>query len=558
MLSRLHIRDFAIVEELELEFGPGMSVLTGETGAGKSILLDALGLVLGDRADTAVVRPGCSRAEISAEFDITALEDVTAWLAERELDADGECLVRRTVSAEGRSRGYINGQPMPVQALRELGEQLVDIHGQHAHQSLLKRAVQRQFLDDFAGHGALLAETAAAYHRWRDLYDEYERLAGAAADRTARRDLLRYQVAELRELELAPGEVAELEAEHRRLANAHRLLEGAQQAAAVLSEDEGQTVSHLLAGTLSDLQQLAELDGRLEAAASLLGEAEIQVREAASELRHYLADLELDPERLEYLESRLATLQDLARKHQVRPEELPERLEQLAAELTALEGDDDRLSGLADEIDAAEAVYLEKADALGQGRRGAAEGLAAKVSDNMHGLGMPEGRFEVEVSRPEETAYGPSGLDRVEFRVSANPGQPVGPLNKVASGGELSRVSLALQVIAAGQARIPSLIFDEVDVGVGGGVAEMVGRQLRALADGAQVLCVTHQPQVAALGQHHLAVHKATTDGETRAEVVPLAGKQRVEEVARMLGGMEITGQTRSHAKELLEKAQTS
>ncbi|HKJ76789.1 MAG TPA: AAA family ATPase, partial [Gammaproteobacteria bacterium] len=369
MLTRLHIRQFAIVEDLELAFGPGMTVLTGETGAGKSILLDALGLVLGDRADSAVVRPGAKRAEITAEFDVSALEGVAAWLAERELDADGECLVRRTVNAEGGSRGYVNGQPMPVQALKELGEQLVDIHGQHAHQSLLKRAVQRQFLDDFADHAPLLEETAGAYRRWRELHDEYERLAGAAGDRGARRDLLRYQVAELRELGLQPGEVAELEAEHRRLANASRLLEGAQQAAAVLSEGEEQTVSHLLAQTLSDLQGLAELDPRLQTAAQLLGEAEIQVREAGSELRHYLADLELDPERLEYLESRLATLQDLARKHQARPEELPERLEALAAELAELEGADDRLAGLEAEIRETETVYRNKAEALGKGRR---------------------------------------------------------------------------------------------------------------------------------------------------------------------------------------------
>ena len=556
MLTRLHIRHFAIVEDLELAFGPGMTVLTGETGAGKSILLDALGLVLGDRADSAVVRPGAKRAEITAEFDVSNLEGVAAWLAERELDADGECLVRRTVNAEGGSRGYVNGQPMPVQALRELGEQLVDIHGQHAHQSLLKRAVQRQFLDDFADHGPLLEETAGAYRRWRELQDEYERLAGAAEDRGARRDLLQYQVAELKALELGPGEVAELEAEHQRLANASRLLEGAQRAAAVLSEGEEQTVSHLLAQTLSDLQDLAELDPRLQTAAQLLGEAEIQVREAGSELRHYVADLELDPERLEHLESRLATLQDLARKHQVRPEELPERLETLAAELAELEGADDRLEGLEGEIRETEAVYLKKAEALSEGRRNAAAALAERVSANMQGLGMPEGRFEVQVDRSDDAAYGPHGLDRVEFLVSANAGQPAGPLNKVASGGELSRISLALQVIAADRARIPTLIFDEVDVGVGGGVAEMVGRQLRALGVGAQVLCVTHQPQVAALGHQHLAVSKETADGETRAEVNPLADRARQEEVARMLGGMEITDQTRSHARELLEKAQ--
>lgn len=558
MLRHLHIRNFAIVEDLELDLGAGMTVLTGETGAGKSILLDALGLVLGDRADSGVVRPDQQRAEVTAEFDLTGRPALADWLAERELEADGECLIRRTVGAEGRSRGYVNGQPVPVQALKELGEQLVDIHGQHAHQSLLRRAVQRQLLDAIAGHGSLVAAVADAHGRWRVLRDEHAELAEQAADRTARRDLLRYQVEELRTLELAADEVAELDTEHARLANASRLLEGAQRAAAVLSEDEGETVGHVLARTGGELAELAELDGRLAGPAELLREAEIQVQEAAGELRHYLADLDLDPERLTWVEERLGAIHALARKHQVPPEALPGLLEELEGELSGLEGQDSRLDALEQEIAAAERAYLEQAGALSDARRKAAADLAERVTANMRDLGMAEGRFEVSVSARDDGGYTAHGLDRVEFLVTTNPGQPPGPLTKVASGGELSRISLALEVIAAGHGGIPTLIFDEVDVGVGGAVAEMVGRQLHTLGAGSQVLCVTHQPQVAALGHHHLVVEKQVEDGQTRARVVPLAGKARVEEVARMLGGMEITNQTRSHARELLKRSQTT
>jgi len=557
MLTRLHIRNFALVEHLELEFAPGMTVLTGETGAGKSILLDALGLVLGDRADSGTVRAGCDRAEISATFDIRSLGAVRAWLEERELNLDDECILRRTVSADGGSRGYINGQPAPVQSLRELGEQLVDIHGQHAHQSLLKRDLQRQLLDGYAGHDALAEQVSTAYRRWRELQQELERLTRAAGERDSRLELLRYQVGELEALGLSTEELASLEEEHGRLANASRLQEGAQRALDLLYEGDEMAVVSLLGRTLSELRELQAIDGQLGGACELLDSAAIQAREAASELRRYLDRADLDPQRLDWVEQRLAAISELARKHRCGGEELPALLERLQGELAELEQAGQRLDGLEAEISRCRDGYLKLARELSAGRRKAAQALASQVSANMAELGMKGGRFEVALEAVEDDEPAPHGLERVELLVSANPGQPLKPLAKVASGGELSRISLAIQVISAGRGSIPTLIFDEVDVGVGGGVAEMVGRQLHALGGERQVLCVTHQPQVAAQGHQHLQVSKQTQGETTRSAVKVLDEEARVEEIARMLGGMTITGQTLSHAREMLALART-
>ncbi|HEY9147475.1 MAG TPA: DNA repair protein RecN, partial [Gammaproteobacteria bacterium] len=543
MLKHLHIRNFALVKSLELEFEAGMSVLSGETGAGKSILLDALGLTLGDRADSSVVRHGEDRAEISASFDIQALPAVRAWLAERELEMDDECILRRTVSADGRSRGYINGQPAPVQSLRELGEQLVDIHGQHAHQSLLKRDVQRQLLDAFAGHLPLTRETASAYRTWQQLQQEFDELSRISSERDARQELLRYQVEELEALKLVPGELDELDREHDRLANASRLIEGSQSAVSRLFENDELSVSSLLEHTLGELRQLQQFDPALGSSCEMLDSALIQVKEAASELRHYAEGLELDPEQLSQLEQRLSAIHDLARKHRVEPAALPQLLEQLQQELEQLQDAGSRLQGLQSEIDTARDQYQSLAQKLSAGRQAAAKKLAAAVSANMQELGMGGGRFDVQLQPLEKSATA-NGLETVELQVSANPGQPLRPLGKVASGGELSRISLAIQVITAGQEGIPTLIFDEVDVGVGGGVAEMVGRQLRQLGESRQVLCVTHQPQVAAQGHHHFRISKQAEGNETRTHVAAIDGEVRVEEVARMSGGLKITDQT--------------
>ncbi|MFO7592816.1 MAG: DNA repair protein RecN [Pseudomonadota bacterium] len=554
MLKHLHIRNFAIVESLELDFHEGMSVLSGETGAGKSILLGALGLTLGDRAESGIIRQGANRAEISAGFDIQHLPHLSAWLEEHELEMDGECILRRTINADGRSRGYINGQPTPVQTLRELGEQLVDIHGQHAHQSLLKRDVQRELLDAFAGQQQLAKETAATFRSWQQLQQEYEELSRANSERDARQELLRYQVEELEALKLEPGELEKLDQEHDRLANASRLLEGTQAAVNRLYESEEQSVTGLLEQTLSELQELRNYDNALAGSCEMLESAVIQAKEAAVELRHYADGLELDPEQLQEVEQRLSAIHDLARKHRVDPKELPALLEQLQEELAGLDSADSRLQGMQAEIEKARNDYHTRAEKLSKGRRTAAKKLASAVSDNMQELGMGGGRFDV-VLQPLEKGPSANGLESVELQVSANPGQPLRPLNKVASGGELSRISLAIQVITAGQEGIPTLIFDEVDVGVGGGVAEMVGRELRQLGESRQVLCVTHQPQVAAQGHHHFRISKQTTNGETRTDVAPIEGEVRVEEVARMSGGVNITGQTLEHARELIAQA---
>ncbi len=554
MLTHLQIRNFALVESLELSFEQGMSVLSGETGAGKSILLGALGLTLGDRADSGVVRHGSERAEIAATFSTDSLPAVTTWLQEHELDMDGECILRRTINAEGRSRAFINGQPAPLQMLRELGEQLVDIHGQHAHQSLLKREVQRQQLDDYANHAPLLKQTATSFQQWQQLQQEFEVLQRLAGERDSRLELLRYQVEELEALQLAADEIAALDEEHSKLANVSRLQEGAQGAAVQLYENDETALVSQLERMLRQLQALQEIDPGLAAANELLEGAAIQTREAAGELRHYIDALDNDPQRLNSVEQRLGVIHELARKHRVEPEQLPELHEQLQQELTQLENAGTRLDGLQAEIDTTLADYQMAADKLSKGRSKAAQKLSELISKNMRQLGMGEGHFSIALS-PIEAVASAHGQETVEFQVSANPGQPLRPLNKVASGGELSRISLAIQVITAGKGGIPTLIFDEVDVGVGGGVAEMVGRELRTLGGEHQVLCVTHQPQVAAQGHHHFYISKSTDKGNTRTTVEVIEDEQRVAEVARMSGGIAISEQTLSHAREMLSAA---
>lgn len=555
MLIQLHISNFALVEEIDLEFDSGMTVLSGETGAGKSILLDALGLTLGDRADSSMVRHGHPRSEIRATFSLSELPTIEAWLIEREMDMEGVCIIRRTINADGRSRGYINGQPMPIQTLRELGEQLVDIHGQHAHQSLLKRGMQRRLLDDYAAATALVEEVGERYHTWLRLQEEYQELQQARAERESRLELLRYQVEELLTLDLTVDELGLLDEEQKRLANASQLRDGTLAAVNQLYESDEHSLVTQLEKILAELHALQTVDERINPASELLEGAAIQAREAATELRHYLTALEIDPQRLEEVEQRLGTIFDLSRKHHVEASELPNQLEKLQRELTSLEQAETRLDGMEQAISEAEQAYLEVAHQLSNKRADAAATLERLISENMQELGMAGGRFAIVL---EEIPPSGHGLEQIEFQVSANPGQPLRPLNKVASGGELSRISLAIQVIAAGKEGIPTLIFDEVDVGIGGGIAEMVGRELRTLGRDRQVLCVTHQPQVAALAHHHYQISKQSSDGTTATRVMMLQPTERIEEVARMLGGVEITEQTLSHAREMIELAQGS
>jgi len=556
MLETLHIRDFAIVTNLELALEPGVTVLTGETGAGKSILIDALALALGGRADVGVIRHGAERAEIAAGFAIKPSSDAARWLKAHDLEADGECLLRRVVESERGSKGFINGRPVPIQMLRELGECLVDIHGQHEHQSLLRRDAQREILDDYAGLTAAVAALGDHYESLKALEGRREALLQRAGDRGARVELLRYQVQELDTLNLTREEIPELEAEHARLAHGAELVDGVHATVQALDDDEPGAVLGQVARLQSKIEALTHIDERLSEVGMLLNEAGIQLDEAARRLRHYLDALEPDPERLQWVEHRIGAIHDLARKHRVRAEELPEVLERLRTELNDVEDYDANLARLDQDVADTRATYTAAARDVSDKRKAAAQKLAREVGKHMQELGMPGGRFEIALNALPEGEISPHGLERVEFLVSANAGQPVKPLAKVASGGELSRISLALQVVMARLGRIPTLIFDEVDVGVGGRVAEIVGLTLRALGKSRQVLCITHLPQVAALGEHHLrAAKQSRKGGATAATVERLRDNERVLEIARMLGGIEISKTTIAHAEDMLNRA---
>ena len=557
MLTHILIRDFAIIDRLELDLDPGMTALTGETGAGKSILVDAIGLVLGDRADSSVVRAGTDRAEISVTLDLGNIPAAQDWLIERDLDTGSECVLRRVIGQDGRSRAYINGSPATLLMLRELGEQLVNIHGQHAHQALGHRDHQRDVLDLQAGHADALQALAGHYREYQQLRERLDALSLADDQRQERLDFLSFQVEELQAAAPVAGEFTELFEQHERLAHAGQLLENVQQTHALLFDGEPD-VHGLLTQALGALEEASRHDAALGASVELLRNAQIEIDEAAGELRRYLDDLQLDPERLDAVETRIAQLQSLARKHRCEPEALNERLTELSTELDGLAHADARRAELAKELEAREATWRAQAGEISVARRNSAGILETTVTEAMQTLGMEGGRFAIAIdSAPDgqPTAY---GYDRIEFKVSANPGQPLQPLAKVASGGELSRISLAVQLAATHDRRIPTLIFDEVDSGIGGGVAEVVGRMLRALGDRHQVLCVTHLPQVAAQAHHHLAVSKIKGSESTQTRIFSLAQPAaRIEELARMLGGVRMTDQTRAHAAEMLRIAQT-
>ncbi len=557
MLAFIQIRNFAIIDQAELELDAGLTVLSGETGAGKSILVDALGLVLGDRADASALRHGAERGEISASFQLPEDAPALKWLRQQDLDDDGECLVRRTLSRSGRSRAFINARTVPLASLRELGEFLADIHGQHEHQSLVRPAVQRQILDHLGGNSETATQVVERYRHWASLESEIDQLQTKETERSSRLELLRYQAKELASLAPQPEELSQLEDEHRKLAGAGQLAEGTERALAALDNDqEGSAcAAELLSQAERLLAELAEIDPALSEAAALLQEASISLREGADTLSRYLDGLEMDPGRLTWVETRMAAMYDVARKHKVEAAELPRLADQLASELASLEGADAKLDALQAELAGAEQEYLAAAARLSKARKKAAQAMSADVSNLMQALGMQGGRFEVAVSSPDDAPYTEQGRDRIEFLVSANPGQPPGQLGKVASGGELSRISLAVQVIAADATPTGCLVFDEVDAGVGGGVAEIVGRRLRELGASRQVLCVTHLPQVASQAHHHVRVSKLTDGKTTRTVLRPLAPDESIEELARMLGGVEITDKTREHAREMIARS---
>ncbi|MEM7282941.1 MAG: DNA repair protein RecN [Pseudomonadota bacterium] len=549
MLSNIQIRDFAIIDHVDLELDGGMTVLSGETGAGKSILVDALTLVLGSRADSGVIRHGAKRADITATFDLPHGHPGIDWLAAQDLDAQGECIIRRTIQEGGRSRAYINGHAVPLQTVRGLGELLGVIHGQHEHQTLTQKKQQQQILDHHGDHQKLLEKVSGLFDTWQELQQELEALEAAQVDREARLDLLGYQINELEALNLSSSEVAELEEEHQRLANVGKLMSGVQTALACTSQGEQEPAQQQINTAIRVLKPLAEVDGNLKASIELLEAAAIQLGETEVELSRYADALEANPERLNYVESRISTMDDLARKHRIEPDQLPQWLIELRKEHDQLDQSESHLSQLRSNTSDTYSEYLDNAGKLTKGRKKAAKKLSQAISNMMQTLGMPGGKFEVGVSEGKPTK---DGQDQIEFLVSANPGQPPKPLSKVASGGELARISLAIQVVAANATPSTTMVFDEVDSGVGGGVAEIVGRQLRNLGDGQQVLCVTHLPQVASQAHHHVRVSKITDGETTRTSLSHLNADETIEEIARMLGGVDITVKTRQHAKEML------
>jgi DNA repair protein RecN (Recombination protein N) len=549
MLKHLIIRDFVIVDTLELDFSAGFTALTGETGAGKSILIDALSLALGERGDAGMVRSGCERADIAAEFDISGLPQLQAWLSEQELEGDeGACLLRRTLDAGGRSRGFINGRSATLQQLREAGEQLIDIHGQHAHQSLLRADAQRDLLDSHANLGSQAEEVAAAFKAWQTLHRrrlQLEQNAGAVA---AERELLSFQRRELETLNFSAAEWEALQADHARLSHAASLLETAQFGVEVLSDADNACLAQLNALT-ARLRTGLEFDAELQDTLTMLESAQNELQEAVYALRHYQQKLDADPQQLRQQEQRIADVMEAARKYRVTPEQLPEALAKTVARLDELGGNAD-LTELAKQDEAARNQYLRVATKLSEARIRAAETLSTEISAAMQTLAMQGGKFSVALLPLNEGNA--NGLEIVEFQVAANQGTPLRNLAKVASGGELSRISLAIQVAASRAATVPTLIFDEVDSGIGGRVAEIVGHLLKQLGRRHQVMCVTHLPQVAAQSDAQWQVSKAAHAGKTLSSIRVLDEAERIEEIARMLGGVKITETTRKHAAELL------
>jgi DNA repair protein RecN (Recombination protein N) len=548
MLTHISISNYTIVSALEMEFTGGMTVITGETGAGKSIMLDGLGLCLGDRADPKAVRQGCDRAEVIASFDVSAIPPALAWLRGRDLYTGDECLLRRVVTTEGRSRAYINGSASTLQDCAELGEMLIDIHNQHAHQSLLRKPVQRQLLDAYAGQLPQARQLEQTASDWLRCKRELALLTSARDEQTARGQLLAYQVQELDELDLQRGELAGLEREQKLLANAEHILQEAHEALELCDAQES--------GTRQALQLISGDAHIIEAAANardLLDCAAIQLSEARGEIQQYIDSVQIDPQRLEEVQRRLENIYDVARKHRVLPEEVGALHRELKGELQGLADGGQRIAQLEQDMSSLRENYTVAADRLGKQRRSAARKLVKNASKILATLAMGQCQLEITLSPRESVDPHPHGAEDVEFLISTNPGTPTQALGKIASGGELSRISLAIQVVTASTGTVPSMVFDEVDVGIGGAVAEVVGKLLCTLSERAQVLCVTHLPQVAAQGHQHLQVTKVSDTKSVETSLTRLAGEGKIQEIARMLGGVKITEQTLAHAREMLE-----
>lgn len=559
MLTHLSIKNFAVVRSLDIELNDGLTVITGETGAGKSIMVDALGLVLGDRADNNIIRDGTERAEITAVFDVLDNSAATAWLTQQELQPE-DCIIRRVLSSDGRSRAFINDRPVTLQQIKELGEALLDIHSQHEHQSLLKKSTHRKLLDSYAGTLALAQQLKELYQSWSDANQQLSLMQQRAQESKEQRELIGYQLSELSSLNLQPDEFEQLESEQARLANAEQILTAGQQILSLCnnhsSDDISTDCSSIISQALRLSEDLRDDNADLDNSIELLQSAKIQIDEAVSSLQLYLSKIEINPEKQQLVEQRLGEAYQLARKHKVHPSELLETQQQLARDFSELENIDDNMHTLAQRIDDARKEYFKLAEELSAARAKAAQQLNQLIIDQMQAMGMPGASFVTQLTAVEPGQLSPYGAENVEFLVSANPGQTPRPLQKVASGGELSRISLAIQVILASSTETPTLIFDEVDVGIGGATAEVVGQLLRTIGSRGQVICVTHQPQVAAKAHHHLYVSKNSVDEHTDSQVAALSREGKVSEVARMLGGIKLTEQTLAHAEEMI--AQTT
>ncbi|HAT1573274.1 TPA: DNA repair protein RecN [Kluyvera cryocrescens] len=551
MLAQLTISNFAIVRELEIDFNSGMTAITGETGAGKSIAIDALGLCLGGRAEADMVRAGASRADLCARFALKDTPAALRWLEENQLEDGRECLLRRVISSDGRSRGFINGTAVPLSQLRELGQLLIQIHGQHAHQQLVKPEHQKSLLDAYAGESDLARQMAEHYRLWNQSCRDLATHQQQSQERLARAELLKYQLKELIEFNPQPGEYELIDEEYKRLANSGQLIATSQHALTILADGEDLNLQSQLFTARQLAGELASMDGKLSGVLEMLEEAAIQLSEASDELRHYCDRLDLDPNRLFELEQRLSKQISLARKHQISPEELPAFYQSLLDEQQLLDDQSDSLETLKLSVTRHHQLALETAHQLHALRQASATELAQLITDSMHMLSMPHGEFAIDV-RFEEQHLTAEGADRIEFRVTTNPGQPLQAIAKVASGGELSRIALAIQVITARKMETPALIFDEVDVGISGPTAAVVGKLLRQLGESTQVMCVTHLPQVAGCGHHHFYVSKETDGAMTETHMQPLDKRARLQELARLLGGSEVTRNTLANAKELL------
>tara|TARA_Y100001956_G_scaffold80334_1_gene95328 strand:- start:2154 stop:3818 length:1665 start_codon:yes stop_codon:yes gene_type:complete len=551
MLAHLSVNNFAIVKSLQLELSKGMTTITGETGAGKSIAIDALGLCLGGRAEASMVRQGEEKTEVSAAFSLENNIHATRWLEDNDLLDGNDCILRRIVSKEGRSRAFINGSPVPLSQLKSLGQLLINIHGQHAHHQLMKSEYQMAMLDQYAGHTNLLKSTRNAYQTWRQADNNLKQLKENSAANLAQKQLLEYQIKELNELSLGEDEYEELEQEHKRLSNSGELASTCQQAIELIYEGEEVNALGILQSANHSLIQLAELDEKLADLPNMVAEAIIQLEEANSELRNYLDNIDVDPGRMAYVEERFSKVMSIARKHHVMPDDLYQHHQDLLSQIEALDCSDEKLDALEQEVENKYQAFLIAAEKLHKSRGRYAKELNKLITASMHELSMEKAQFSIDVNN-QGTHPSPLGMDSVCFVVSTNPGQPMQPIAKVASGGELSRISLAIQVITAQKVDTPSLIFDEVDVGISGPTAAVVGKMLRKLGESTQVLCVTHLPQVAGCGHQQLFVAKQTKAGKTETQMNSLNDNERISELARLLGGSQITESTLANARELL------